>query len=78
MSKLMLKLMVKKEMAKMNLLNFAQQIKSEEGDTNFISIIIILGIVIILVGIFVGFKDTIITTIENIVSGFSADSLGKS
>lgn len=42
---------------------------NEQGDTNFISIIIILGIVIIVAGVFVAFKDQILeaagTAIEN-------------
>lgn len=32
----------------------------EQGDTNFISIIIVLGIVIIVAGVFVGFKNQIL------------------
>jgi hypothetical protein len=67
MKKLLTKLFVKKEMAK---LAMAESLKSERGDTNFISIIIILGIVVILVGVFLGFKDQIIGTISGIVSGF--------
>lgn len=51
-------------------------LKDESGDTNFISIIIILGIVIVLVGVFVGFKDQILGVIREIVGGFSAESLG--
>ncbi len=34
----------------------------EQGDTNFISIIIILGIVILVAGVFVTFKDQILET----------------
>lgn len=48
----------------------------EDGDTNFISIIIILGIVIVLAGIFVAFKDQIIDGVQDIINGFSAESLG--
>ncbi len=72
MKKLLAKLAVKKEMAKLGLI---EKLKSENGDTNFISIIIILGIVIILVGVFVAFKDSIVGTITEIVDGFSKDSL---
>ena len=32
----------------------------ERGDTNFISILIILGIVILVAGVFIGFKDQIV------------------
>lgn len=44
--------------------------KEERGDTNFISILIILAIVIILLGIFIGFKDTIVARVSEIVDGF--------
>lgn len=44
--------------------------KEERGDTNFISILIILAIVIILLGIFIGFKDTIVARVSEIVEGF--------
>ena len=43
----------------------------EEGDTNFISILIILGIVIILAGIFIGFKDQIVAQVKEIIDGFT-------
>lgn len=46
-------------------------LRSERGDTNFISIIIILGIVLLLAGIFIGFKDQIVNMVENIISGFT-------
>ena len=45
--------------------------KSERGDTNFISIIIILGIVILVAGIFIGFKDKIVQEVQGIINGFS-------
>ena len=44
--------------------------KEERGDTNFISILIILAIVIILLGVFIGFKDTIISKVTEIVNNF--------
>lgn len=47
----------------------------ESGDTNFISIIIILGIVIVLAGIFIAFKDKIIDVVKDTINGFS--DLGK-
>ena len=46
------------------------KMSSDRGDTNFISIIIILGIVIILAGAFIGFKDKIMEQIEPIINGF--------
>lgn len=43
----------------------------ERGDTNFISILIILGIVILLAGVFIGFKDQIVGQVQNIINGFT-------
>jgi hypothetical protein len=46
-------------------------LKEEKGDTNFISILIILGIVIALAGVFMGFKNQIVTQVQEIVAGFT-------
>lgn len=46
-------------------------LRGERGDTNFISILIILGIVIILAGIFMGFKDQIVGQVRQIMNGFT-------
>lgn len=46
-------------------------ITCERGDTNFISILIILAIVIILAGIFIAFKDQIVGQVQGIVDGFT-------
>lgn len=50
-------------------------VKSERGDTNFISIIIVLGIVLTIAVIFIAFKDQIVgaaqTQIEKFLSAFS-------
>lgn len=45
----------------------------ERGDTNFISILIILGIVILLAGIFIGFKDKIVGMVTEIIDGFTIE-----
>ena len=45
----------------------------ERGDTNFISILIILGIVILLAGLFIGFKDKIVNQVKAIVDGFTIE-----
>ena len=45
----------------------------ERGDTNFISILIILGIVILLAGLFIGFKDQIVNQVKAIVDGFTIE-----
>lgn len=46
------------------------KLSAENGDTNFISIIVILGIVVLLVAVFMGFKDQIISTVTDIINGF--------
>lgn len=46
-------------------------VKDERGDTNFISVLIILGIVILLAGVFMFFKDEIVGQVENIINGFT-------
>lgn len=51
--------------------NVTGAMKSERGDTNFISILIILAIVIILAGVFMGFKDQIVGQVNEIVEGFT-------
>lgn len=45
-------------------------LKNEKGDTNFISIMIVLGIAIGVAGIFIGFKDQIVGKVSEIVNGF--------
>lgn len=42
----------------------------EQGDTNFISIIIVLGIVILIAGVFVGFKDQILEAASEAIENF--------
>ena len=50
-----------------------KMLKDEEGDTNFISILIILGIVILLAGVFMVFKDRIVEQVQEIVGDFTID-----
>lgn len=50
--------------------------KSERGDTNFISILIILGIVILVATVFIGFKDQIVNMVKGVVEGFSLEGTG--
>ena len=49
---------------------FKKFLKSERGDTNFISILIVMGIVILLAGLFIGFKDQIVGQVQEIIDGF--------
>ena len=54
------------------MMNKLQEIANDEqGDTNFISVLIILGIVVVLAGVFMTFKDQIVGQVNNIVSGFT-------
>lgn len=52
-------------------LTIKDKLSSERGDTNFISIIIILGIVLLVAGLFIGFKDQIVTMVQDIVDDFA-------
>lgn len=44
--------------------------KSEQGDTNFISILIILAIVVVLAGLFLTLGTTVMTSVTDRVTGF--------
>ena len=48
-----------------------EAVRDERGDTNFISILIILGVVIILAGVFMGFKNQIVNQVKAIIDGFT-------
>lgn len=50
----------------------------ERGDTNFISIIIILAIVIVLAGVFIGFGQDIIDAVKGTIQGFTVPSFPTS
>lgn len=58
-------------------LTIKDKLSSERGDTNFISIIIILGIVLLVAGIFIGFKDDIVDMVEKIVESFTLETPTK-
>lgn len=60
---------------KFRLQNFAREVFSnEEGDTNLISIIIVLGIVLALVVVFRGYITTILGKIKDSVTNFNNDA----
>ena len=42
----------------------------EEGDTNFISILVLLGIALALAGVFLGFKDQVLSWVDTNIGGF--------
>lgn len=45
--------------------------REEKGDTNFISILIILALVILLAGTFMMFRDQIVASVQDIVGSFT-------
>ncbi len=61
--------------------SFAQKIKNtlrnENGDTNFISIIIILAIVLIVAVVFLGFKDDFVKLLNDQVTSFESALKGQ-
>ena len=44
-------------------------LKNEKGDTNFVSILIIMGIAIALAGVFIGFKNQIVGMVQDAING---------
>lgn len=60
--------------------DFKNSLKSERGDTNFISIIIILGIVVVVAAVFIAFKNQIVEKAGDMVEQFTQvleDEKGK-
>lgn len=51
--------------------DFKNSLKSERGDTNFISIIIILGIVVVVAGVFIGFKEQLVRQARELINNFT-------
>ena len=45
-------------------------LNEERGDTNFISIIVILGIALVVAGVFLVFKDQLIAQAQAIIDSF--------
>ncbi|MDR1641959.1 MAG: hypothetical protein LBT59_19890 [Clostridiales bacterium] len=48
----------------------ARFLKEENGDTNFLSIIILLAIAVIVAGVFIAFKDQIIGMVSDTFNNF--------
>lgn len=53
---------------------FNKVMKDEKGDTNFISILIILGIVIIVAGVFITYKDKLVDQVDKQIQNFNIES----
>lgn len=53
---------------------FNKVMKDEKGDTNFISILIILGIVIIVAGVFIVYKDKLVGQVDKQIQKFNIES----
>lgn len=53
---------------------FNKVMKDEKGDTNFISILIILGIVIIVAGVFITYKDKLVGQVDKQIRNFNIES----
>lgn len=53
---------------------FNKVMKDEKGDTNFISILIILGIVIIVAGVFITYKNKLVGQVDKQIRNFSIES----
>ena len=73
-----MKLMAKIDMmllnAKMKVQSF---LEDEKGDTNFISIMVLLGIALALAGVFLSFKDDVLDWVETNIGGFFGMSAGR-
>lgn len=52
-------------------IRFRDFVENEKGATTFIEVLIILGVAILLAGVFIGFKDQIVKQVQDIVNGFT-------
>lgn len=49
----------------------AEKLSEEDGDTNFLSIMIVLGIVLVVAALFIVFKDQIMGAVESAWNSFA-------
>lgn len=61
----------------MAMLKIESFMNDEEGDTNFISMLVILGIALALAGVFLGFKDQVLDWVDTAIGGFFGKSAGR-
>lgn len=72
-----------KMVEKMNMLMIKAMIKvyalidDERGDTNFISILVLLGIALALATVFLGFKDQVLEWVDTNIGSFFNQSGGR-
>lgn len=72
-----------KIMDKVNLLMIKAKLKAEsflydeKGDTNFISILVILGIVLALASVFLTFKDQVLSWVDTNIGDFFSKKGGR-
>lgn len=72
-----------KMVEKMNMLMIKAMIKvyalidDERGDTNFISILVLLGIALALATVFLGFKDQVLEWVDTNIGSFFSQSGGR-
>lgn len=52
-------------------------LEEERGDTNFISILVLLGIVLALAGVFLVFKDQILEWVDRNIGDFFSKNGGR-
>ena len=57
--------------------NMSSFIHDEKGDTNFISILVILGIALALAAVFLSFKDQVLAWVDNNIGDFFSKSGGR-
>lgn len=66
-----MKLFNKMDLALLNAKTRLQNaMENEDGDTNFISILVILGIALALAAVFIGFKDRIMNFVNSSMGDF--------
>lgn len=56
---------------------FHDFLNHEEGDTNFISILVLLGIALALAGVFLGFKDQVLGWVDTNIGDFFSQRGGR-